>query len=192
MQQIGLFFGSFNPIHTGHLVIASAMVEHTELDRVWFVVSPQNPFKPSRTLLHEFDRYDMVEAAIADDARFGITDVEFHLPRPSYTINTLDQLKVRHPDKSFSLILGEDNLEEFQRWKDWEKIISGHRLFVYPRPGCQPCELRSHPQVRMVPAPMMEISATYIRQAVKDRKSIRYLVPDPVVDIIDKKGFYLS
>lgn len=192
MQRIGLFFGSFNPVHTGHLVIASAMVEHTELDRVWFVVSPQNPFKPSRTLLHEFDRFDMVEAAISGDSRFGVTDVEFNLPRPSYTIHTLEHLKIRHPDKTFALLLGEDNLEGFQRWKDWEKIIAGHQLYVYPRPGCGPCELRSHPQVRMVPAPMMDISATYIRQAVNERKSIRYLVPDPVADIIDKKGFYLS
>ena len=192
MQKIGLFFGSFNPVHTGHLVIAQAMVDHTELDKVWFVVSPQNPFKPAKSLLHEFDRFDMVSAAIADNPKLGLTDVEFHLPRPSYTIDTLHHLRSKHPDKEFSLILGEDNLEGFPRWKESDRILSNHRLFVYPRPNAADSPLRHHDHVVMVPAPMMDISATWIRQAVCDRKSIRYLVPDAVAEIIDRKGFYLS
>ena len=192
MQKIGLFFGSFNPVHTGHLVIAQAMVDHTELDKVWFVVSPQNPFKPAKSLLHEFDRFDMVSAAIADNPKLGLTDVEFHLPRPSYTIDTLHHLRSKHPDKEFSLILGEDNLEGFPRWKESDRILSNHRLFVYPRPNAADSPLRHHDHVVMVPAPMMDISATWIRQAVRDRKSIRYLVPDAVAEIIDRKGFYLS
>lgn len=192
MQKIGLFFGSFNPVHTGHLVIAQTMVGHTELDKVWFVVSPQNPFKPAKSLLHEFDRFDMVSAAIAENPKLGVTDVEFHLPRPSYTIDTLHHLRSKHPDKEFSLILGEDNLEGFPRWKESDRILTNHRLFVYPRPNAADSPLRHHDHVVMVPAPMMDISATWIRQAVRDRKSIRYLVPDAVAEIIDRKGFYLS
>lgn len=192
MNRIGLFFGSFNPIHVGHLVIASTMAELSDLDRIWFVVSPQNPFKPARTLLHEFDRFDMVEAAIDGDSRFQVSDVEFHLPRPSYTIGTLDHLSAKHPDKSFSLILGEDNLESFPKWKDPEKILERHRLYVYPRPEVKPGELLNHPQVTRVPAPLMDISSTYIRQMVKERRSIRYLVPDAVAGMIERKGFYSS
>lgn len=192
MQKIGLFFGSFNPVHTGHLVIAQTMVGHTELDKVWFVVSPQNPFKPAKSLLHEFDRFDMVSAAIAENPKLGVTDAEFHLPRPSYTIDTLHHLRSKHPDKEFSLILGEDNLEGFPRWKESDRILTNHRLFVYPRPNAADSPLRHHDHVVMVPAPMMDISATWIRQAVRDRKSIRYLVPDAVAEIIDRKGFYLS
>ena len=192
MQKIGLFFGSFNPVHTGHLVIAQTMVDHTDLDKVWFVVSPQNPFKPAKSLLHEFDRFDMVSAAITDNPKLGLTDVEFRLPRPSYTIDTLHHLRSKHPDKEFSLILGEDNLEGFPRWKESDRILSNHRLFVYPRPNAADSPLRHHDHVVMVPAPMMDISATWIRQAVRDRKSIRYLVPDAVAEIIDRKGFYLS
>lgn len=192
MQKIGLFFGSFNPVHTGHLVIAQTMVDRTDLDKIWFVVSPQNPFKPAKSLLHEFDRFDMVSAAIADNSRLGVTDVEFHLPRPSYTIDTLQYLRAKHPETEFCLILGEDNLEGFPRWKESESILNSHRLYIYPRPHATDSPLRHHNHVMMVPAPMMDISATWIRQAVRDRKSIRYLVPDVVAEIIDRKGFYLT
>lgn len=192
MQRIGLFFGSFNPIHMGHLVIASAMVGQSDLDKVWFVVSPQNPFKPAKSLLHEFDRLDMVEAAISDDSRFGVTDVEFHLPRPSYTIHTLRHLTTKHPDKEFSLILGEDNLSSFHKWKEPEKILTDHRLYVYPRRDSAHSDFHTHPNVRLVPAPVIGISSTYIREQVRERRSIRYLVPDTVAEIIDRKGFYLG
>lgn len=191
-KRIGLFFGSFNPVHTGHLIIAQAMADNAGLHKVWFVVSPQNPFKPSKSLLHEFDRFDMVQAAIADNHRLAVTDAEFHLPRPSYTVDTLEHLTAKFTDHEFSLILGEDNLEGFMRWKEPEKILARHKLLVYPRPGAVQTDLHRHPAVTMIAAPLIEISATYIRQCVRENRSIRYLVPEVVISMIDKKGFYLS
>jgi len=191
-RSIGLFFGSFNPIHTGHLIIASAIAEEANLEKIWFVVSPQNPFKPSKSLLHEFDRYDMVQAAIADNHRLMVSDVEFHLPRPSFTIHTLDHLRAKYPEKKFSLIIGQDNLESFHKWKEPDRILESCNLLVYPRPDAKPNELLLHPAVKLVDAPLMDISATYIRDLVKNKKSIRYLVPEPVAEIISRKGFYLD
>ena len=191
-RKIGLFFGSFNPVHTGHLVIAQSMAENAGLHKVWFVVSPLNPFKSSKSLLHEFDRYDMVRAAIDDNNRLAVTDVEFHLPRPSYTIDTLDHLTGKHPDHEFSIIIGEDNLQDFMRWKQPERILERHRLLVYPRPGTPRTLLHDHPSVTLVEAPLMDISATYIRTCIRAGKSVRYLVPDAVIAIIDRKGFYQS
>jgi nicotinate-nucleotide adenylyltransferase len=191
-MKIGLFFGSFNPIHMGHLIIANIMAENTDLKKVWFVVSPQNPFKPSKGLLHEFDRYDMVKAAIADNYKLEVSDAEFHLPKPSYTIHTLTYLTEKHPDKEFKLIIGEDNLEGFVRWKNHQQILDHHGLYVYPRPNAQPSELKMHPNVTIVQAPLLDISATYIRQCIQNKKSIRYLVPEPVEQLIRQKGFYLS
>ena len=190
-QHIGLFFGSFNPIHVGHLIIANTMVELSDLDKVWFVVSPQNPFKPAKGLLHEFDRYDMVGAAIADNHKLEASDVEFHLPRPSYTIHTLRYLSEKFPDKKFSPIIGEDNLGDFNKWKEPEAILAQFGLYVYPRPNSLTTALHNHPNVKIVKAPMMDISATFIRQCIRDRKSIRYMVPDVVEEIIQRKGFYL-
>ena len=189
-MKIGLFFGSFNPIHTGHLIIANIMAENTDLKKVWFVVSPQNPHKPSKGLLHEFDRYDMVKAAIADNYKLEVSDVEFHLPKPSFTINTLTYLKEKHPDQEFKLIIGGDNLESFTRWKNYEQILRLHGIYVYERPGSQPSELKTHPNVTIVSAPMLDISATYIRQCIRQKKSIRYLVPEAVEEMIRVKGFY--
>lgn len=189
-MKIGLFFGSFNPIHMGHMIIANIMAENTDLKKVWFVVSPQNPFKPSKGLLHEFDRYDLVKAAIADNYKLEVSDAEFHLPKPSYTIHTLAYLTEKHPDKEFKLIIGEDNLEGFSRWKNYQQILEHHGLYVYPRPHTQPSELKMHPNVTIVQAPLLDISATYIRQCIQNKKSIRYLVPEPVENMIRLKGFY--
>jgi nicotinate-nucleotide adenylyltransferase len=198
-MKIGLFFGSFNPIHIGHLAIANIMAENTDLNKVWFVVSPQNPLKPSKGLLHEFDRYDMVKAAIADNYKFEVSDVEFHLPKPSYTIYTLAHLREKHPGKEFSLILGEDNLENFTQWKNYEEIVNQFSLYIYPRPTessgrARPrvtnSSLKSHTHVKMIDAPLFDISATYIRQCVANNKSIRYLVPEAVEQMIHTKGFY--
>jgi nicotinate-nucleotide adenylyltransferase len=189
--KIGLFFGSFNPIHTGHLIIANIMAENTDLKKVWFVVSPQNPFKPARGLLHEFDRFDMVKAAIADNYKLEASDAEFHLPKPSYTIHTLTYLKEKHPDREFKVIIGEDNLAGFIKWKNYEQILEQHGLYVYKRPDSQPSELADHAHVKFVDAPMLDISATYIRQCIREKKSIRYLVPEPVEQMIRTKGFYL-
>lgn len=191
-MKIGLFFGSFNPIHVGHLIIANLMVEGSDLEKVWFVVSPQNPLKPARGLLHEFDRYDMVRAAIFDNYKLEVSDVEFHLPKPSYTIHTLVHLQEKHPGKEFRIIIGEDNLANFSRWKNHQQILDHHGLYVYPRPGTQLSELRSHPHVTVVEAPLLDISATFIRDRIRKGQSVRYLVPDAVEEMIRAKGFYLD
>jgi nicotinate-nucleotide adenylyltransferase len=189
-QKIGLFFGSFNPIHIGHMIIANVMAENTDLNKVWFVVSPQNPFKPSKGLLHEFDRFDMVKAAIADHYKLEVSDVEFSLPKPSYTIHTLAYLTEKFPGKEFKVIIGEDNLESFEKWKNHEQILDQYGLYVYPRPHVTNSELKRHPNVKMIEAPLLDISATYIRNCIKNNKSIRYLVPEPVEQLIRLKHFY--
>jgi nicotinate-nucleotide adenylyltransferase len=189
-QKIGLFFGSFNPIHIGHMIIANIMAENADLNKVWFVVSPQNPFKPSKGLLHEFDRYDMVKAAIADHYKLEASDVEFNLPKPSYTIHTLAYLTEKFPGKEFKVIIGEDNLENFAKWKNHEEILNQFGLYVYPRPHVTNSELKRHPHVKMIEAPLLDISATYIRNCIKSNKSIRYLVPEPVEQMIRLKDFY--
>jgi len=188
--KIGLFFGSFNPIHMGHLIIANLMAETTDLKKVWFVVSPQSPFKSGKGLLHEFDRYDMVRAAIHDNFNLDVTDIEFHLPKPSYTIHTLVHLQERHPDKEFKIIIGEDNLEGFTRWKNYERILEDYGLYVYPRPNVTNTDLKRHPHVKMIEAPLMDISATFIRTCIRNQQSVRYLVPDAVEAIIRAKKFY--
>ena len=191
-MKIGLFFGSFNPIHMGHLIIANVMAENADLNKVWLVVSPQNPLKPSKGLLHEFDRYDMVKAAIADNYKLEVSDVEFHLPKPSYTIHTLAHLTEKYPGKEFKLILGEDNLENFTKWKNYEEILRHYGLYFYPRPNVTNSELKRHSNVKMIDAPLLDISATYIRNCIRSNKSIRYLVPDVVEQMIRTKQFYKS
>ncbi|MGE0770157.1 MAG: nicotinate (nicotinamide) nucleotide adenylyltransferase [Cyclobacteriaceae bacterium] len=190
-KEIGLLFGSFNPIHMGHLIIANCILESANLDKIWFVVTPQNPLKPSKGLLHEFDRYDLVKAAIADNYKFEVSDVEFHLPKPTYTAYTLAHLSERNADVNFSLIIGEDNLANFPKWKNYESILDSYRLIVYPRPRVTNSELRRHAHVTLIDAPLMDISATYIRQAIKEKRSIRYLVPESVEQMILQKGFYV-
>ena len=190
-MKIGLFFGSFNPVHIGHLIIANIMAETTDLNKVWMVVSPQNPFKPSKGLLHEFDRFDMVRAAVYDHYKLEASDIEFHLPKPSYTIHTLVHLREKHPDKQFKVIMGEDNLTNFVKWKNHEMILEDYGLYVYPRPGAQPSELKQHPNVKMVDAPLLDISATFIRNCVRKHQSVRYMVPDAVEEMIRTRGFYL-
>jgi len=198
-MKVGLFFGSFNPIHVGHLIIANVMAENSDLNKVWFVVSPQNPFKPSHGLLHEFDRYDMVKAAIGDNYKIEVSDVEFNLPKPSYTIHTLAHLTEKHPTKQFKVIIGEDNLENFAKWKNYEQILDQFGLYVYPRgnPASSQSgqsvtkdEVKRHPNVKMVEAPLLDISATYIRNCIKNNKSIRYLVPEAVEQMIRSKNFF--
>lgn len=189
-QKIGLFFGSFNPIHIGHMIIANIMAENADLNKVWFVVSPQNPFKPSKGLLHEFDRYDMVKAAIADHYKLEVSDVEFNLPKPSYTIHTLAYLTEKFPGRDFKVIIGEDNLENFAKWKNYEQILNQFGLYVYPRPHVTNSEWKRHSNVKMIEAPLLDISATYIRNCIKNNKSIRYLVPEPVEQMIRLKHFY--
>lgn len=190
-MDIGLYFGSFNPIHNGHLIIAQAVQGAASLDEVWFVVSPKNPLKRGSKLLHEFDRYDMVNMAINDNDRFKVSDIEFSMPRPSYTIDTLIYLKEKHPSHNFKLIIGGDNLDIFPKWKNSERILSDFGLIVYPRPGSQSNDLLNHPNVTLIEAPLLDISATYIRKCIKANKSIRYLMPDNVAELIHRKKFYL-
>lgn len=174
----------------GHLIIANTMAETTDLKKIWFVVSPQNPFKPAKGLLHEFDRYDLVQLAISDNYKFAVSDIEFHLPKPNYTIHTLVHLKEKHPDKEFKVIIGEDNLVNFSKWKNHEQILADYGLYVYPRPNTQLSELRKHPNVTYTEAPMLDISATFIRNCIKKKQSVRYLVPDAVEEKIRARGFY--
>lgn len=174
----------------GHLIIASVMVEKTDMDQVWFIVSPQNPLKRNKNLLHEFDRYDMVSLAIQDNYKFKVSDVEFRMPRPSYTIDTLTYLREKHPDHEFALIIGEDNLCQFHNWKNYERILEFYQLYVYPRPEAVKTELSTHPHVKLIDAPVLDISATYIREMVKNDQSIRYLVTREVENFIESKKFF--
>lgn len=191
-MKIGLFFGSFNPIHQGHLIIANIMVETTDLEKVWFVVSPQNPFKKRETLLHEFDRMDMVDAAIHEDYNFKSCDIEFNMPRPSYTIDTMTYLSDKFEDHEFKLIVGEDNLKHFPKWKNYESILDNYGIFVYPRPNASLTPLHNDSRVHLVDAPLINISATFIRNCVKNDQSIKYLVPDSVINIIRTRKFYIG
>jgi nicotinate-nucleotide adenylyltransferase len=190
-MKIGLFFGSFNPIHIGHLIIANTMATSTDLQQVWFIVSPQNPFKKNNSLLHEFDRHTMVERAIADNHRLKVSDIEFGLPKPSYTIDTLTVLADKYPEHEFVLIMGEDNLVQFENWKNFEKILEFYKIYVYPRPNTAPHNFENHDNVKFVEAPLLDISATYIRKRLMEQKNIKYLVTDLVESYINLKKFYI-
>lgn len=189
-NKIGLFFGSFNPIHIGHLIIANYLANYTDLDEVWFVVSPQNPFKEKKNLGNMYDRLEMVNLAVEGTEKLRVSDVEFSLPQPSYTIDTLAYLKEKYPAKDFSLIMGEDNLSSFPKWKNAHIILRDYRLMVYPRPGYDGCELKNHPAVTLTDTPLMELSSSFVRQAVKEGKNIHFYVPDKVIDFMEKKGLY--
>ena len=190
MKHIGLFFGSFNPIHVGHLIVANSMLELTDMDEVWFVVSPQNPLKERHTLLADHHRLQMVRVAIDDNYHFRACDVEFHLPKPSYTVVTLAQLGEQYPDKRFSLIMGGDNLENFTRWRNYRHILDNHHIYVYPRPGSQPNELAESPHVHLVDVPMMDISSSYIRRQIAEGHPPRYLLTEPVFQYLTEMHFY--
>ena len=189
-MKIGLFFGSFNPIHIGHMIIANTMATATDLEQVWFVVSPQNPFKKNNSLLHEFDRFDLVSRAVADNSLLKASDVEFHMPKPRFTIDTLIRMQEKFPQHQFKLIMGEDNLAQFPNWKNHDKILEYVGLYVYPRPNSQPHNFKDHPAVKFVQAPLLDISATYLRACLKSGKSIRYMVSEPVEEMIRIKKFY--
>lgn len=190
-MNIGLFFGSFNPIHVGHLIIANIAHQVTNSDEIWFVVSPQNPHKRNKNLLHEFDRLSLVEAAIADDFHFRASDIEFNLPRPSYTVDTLVVLSEKYPQHQFKLIIGEDNLSSFKKWKNHEVILEEYGLIVYPRPDASPSDLVNHPNVMLIDAPKMDVSATLIRKMIRAEKSIKYLVPNAVEERIKGERLFL-
>ena len=189
-EKIGLFFGSFNPIHNGHLMLTNYLAEYGGLDEIWFVVSPQNPFKDKKSLLADRHRLYMVEMAIKDDERFQVCDIEFYMPQPSYTIDTLTRLQERHPNTDFYLICGMDNIESFKKWKNYEAILQYHHLMVYPRKGYSSNELVNHPSVMVVEAPEIEVSSTFIRNAISEGKDVRYFVPKDVYKYIVDMHFY--
>ena len=188
-MKVGLYFGSFNPIHTGHLIIASHVLNETDLQKIWFVLSPQNPFKQSATLLNEFDRLHLVQKAIGGDDRLRASDIEFALPKPSYTAHTLTYLKEKYPTYEFSIIMGSDSFQNLGKWKNAEAIIDHYPILVYERPGF-PVENTLGANARVMKAPLLEISATHIREAIQQGKSIRYLVPESVEQEIATSRFY--
>lgn len=190
MKRTALFFGSFNPIHVGHLIIANTMLQQGGVDELWFVVSPQNPLKERATLLADHHRMQMVRRAIEDNYKMQACDIEMHLPLPSYTAVTLAALGERYPEREFCLVMGSDNLATFERWRNYEYILEHYRLLVYPRPGTQRCKLATHPHVTMVDVPMMDISSSYIRQQIAARKDVRYLLTEPVHKYLTEMHFY--
>lgn len=188
--MVGLFFGSFNPIHAGHLMIAQYLSNFTSLTEVWLVVSPQNPLKNKKSLANAYDRLEMAKLATEKSDKIKVSDIEFNLPKPSFTVDTLTYLKEKYPDKEFAVIMGSDNLYSFKKWKNYEVILNNYSIYVYPRPGYEAHEFENHPNIHITATPLMEISSTFVREAIKRKKSIQYFVPDAVIEFIDAKGLY--
>lgn len=193
MKKIGLFFGSFNPIHIGHLILANYILENSDMDELWFVVSPQNPFKDKKSLLTDHNRLDMVQLAVKNYPKMRASNVEFSLPKPSYTIDTLTYLKEKYPNYSFALIMGEDNLDSLPKWKNSEKLMSDYQIIVYPRTfegEKKDSEYLQHKNISMVNAPIIELSATEIRNMIKEGKNVRPMLPPEVFEYLDGSSFY--
>lgn len=186
----GLYFGSFNPIHIGHLAIANYMVEFTDLEQLWFVVSPQNPLKEKKSLLKDYHRLEMVRLAVEDDDRFRASDIEFKLPRPSYTIDTLAYLQEKYPGSEFQLVMGADGLNTFHKWKNANLIVEKYHRLIYPRPGADRETATHLPNATMVNAPMMDISSSFIRHAIREGKDVRHLVPAKAYTYMREMHFY--
>ena len=186
----GLYFGSFNPIHIGHLAIANFMVEFSELEQLWFVVSPQNPLKQKQSLLQDYHRLEMVQLAVEDDDRFRASDIEFRLPTPSYTIDTLTYLEEKYPGREFQLVMGADGLRTFHKWKHADLIVQKYHRLIYPRPGTDKEVASQLPNATLVDAPMMDISSSFIRQAIKEGKDVRHLVPARAYTYMREMHFY--
>ncbi len=189
-MKIGLFFGSYNPIHTGHLIIANYMANYTSLNEVWLVVSPHNPLKSKSDLINTYDRLEMARLATEQSTRIRVSDIELKLPQPSYTIDTLTHLKERYPEHEFILIMGSDNLNTLKKWKNYELILRDYEVIVYPRPGEITGEFRDHPKITITDTPQMELSATFIRKAIKEKKNVDYFIDERVRDFIESKGLY--
>lgn len=189
-MKIGLFFGSFNPVHTGHMIIANYLLQYSDMKEVWMVVSPQNPFKLKSTLASDYIRLDMAHLAIGDQKGIRASNVEFNLTQPSYTVDTLTHLSERYPDKTFSLIMGGDNLQSFHKWKNYEVILASYHIYVYSRPGYSNQQLINHPHVHILESPMLDISASLIRKMISEGKDVRYLVPDAVYEYLNTNNLY--
>lgn len=188
-MKIGLYFGSFNPVHIGHLIIANHAVNETDLNQVWFVVSPQNPFKQASALLNEYHRFHLITLAIEGEKNLRASNVEFNLPKPSYTVDTLAYLKEKHPEHDFCILMGSDGFQNLNKWKNYEVLVANHPVYIYKRPGFDVTETFGA-NIQILQAPLLEISSTHIRELIKKRKSIRFLVPDVVKEEIELAGYY--
>ncbi|PWH84077.1 nicotinic acid mononucleotide adenylyltransferase [Algibacter marinivivus] len=191
-MKVGLYFGSFNPIHIGHLVIANHLAEYSDLDQIWFVVTPHNPFKKKSSLLDNYQRLEMVYLATKDYKKLKPSDIEFNLPQPNYTVNTLAHLQEKYPNNTFALIMGEDNLKSFHKWKNYEVILDNHDIYVYPRISESNIDTRfnGHKKIHHVNAPIMQLSSTFIRKAIKDGKLVEPMLPKNVWEYLDEMNFY--
>jgi len=191
-MKIGLYFGTFNPIHVGHMIIANHMAEFSGLEQIWMVVTPHNPLKAKSTLLEDAKRLQLVQIATEDFPKISPSDIEFKLPQPNYTVHTLAHLQDKFPQHEFSLIMGEDNLKSLHKWKNYEFILQNHDIYVYPRISSEVenLEFKNHPKIHMIDAPVVEISSTFIRNGIKNRKNIQPLLPEKVWKYIDHNNFY--
>lgn len=190
MKRVGIYSGSFNPIHHGHVMLANYLVEFSDLDELWFVVSPQNPLKKKEDLLDDNERLKMVQLAVGDDPRFFVSDVEMHLPTPSYTINTLTSLSNQYPDCQFVFICGMDSLQNLKNWREYQKILDNYELLVFPREGYDGGELVNYPSVNILKTPILEISSTFVRQCAKEGRDVRHFVPEKVFRYMKEHHFY--
>jgi nicotinate-nucleotide adenylyltransferase len=188
-MKIGLYFGSFNPVHVGHLVIANHIINYTNINQVWFIVSPQNPFKTSASLLNEYHRLHLVNLAIEGETKLKASNVEFKLPKPSYTVDTLTYLKEKYPDFEFSIIMGSDGFKNLDKWKNYKVLINNHHFYIYKRPDFE-VEETLGATITVLNAPLLDISSTTIRTMIKEKKSIRFLVPDVVKEEIERNAYY--
>ena len=193
-MKIGLFFGTFNPIHIGHLILANYMAEFSDLDEVWFVITPMSPFKQKSSLLDNIHRLAITNVAVEAYSKLKTSDIEFKLPQPNYTVNTLIHIEEKYPEHQFCLIMGEDNLKGFHKWKNYETILKNYNLYVYPRisDGTVESEFLKHSNVHRVQAPIVQISSTFIRKSIKNKKDIRAMLPANVWNYIDEMNFYKS
>jgi nicotinate-nucleotide adenylyltransferase len=191
-MKIGLYFGTFNPIHVGHLIIANHLAEHSDLEQIWMVVTPHNPLKEKNTLLDDYQRLHLVHLATEEYPKIKPSDIEFKLPQPNYTVNTLAHLMEKYPQHAFSLIMGEDNLKSLHKWKNYDYILQHHDIYVYPRVsvGEDNSEFNNHPRIHKIDAPIVEISSTFIRENIKNKKNIRPLLPHNVWEYVDHNNFY--
>ena len=188
-MKIGLYFGSFNPVHIAHLIIANHILNETEIEKIWFIVSPQNPFKAVSNLLNEYHRLHLVRLATEDDSRIKASDIEFTLPKPSYTTATLAYLADKYPEHEFCIILGSDSFQNLHKWKNYEMIVKNYQLYIYLRPGFE-IENKIGAHLHVLETPLLQLSSTQVRKYIKEGKSVRYMIPDKVLEEIEKGGYY--